>query len=448
MDVSVETLSGLERKLTVKLPAEKIEQEVGLRLRDLARKVKVDGFRPGKAPIAFVKSRYSAGVREDVARELVQSSLQEALKAQNLMPAGSPYIEPGELEAGKDFSYTASFEVFPEIKIVELNQDEIEIVESSVKASDIDETLEKLREQNKTWRPVKRAVASGDKVVLNFIGYLKDEPFEGGAAEGHEFIVGSGAMVPDFEKGVIGAELNQPKEIKVTFPEDYSAENLAGQKTKFTITVTQIMEGELPALDEDFAKKFNVKDGGIEAFKKDIKENMVRELERRIDAANREKIFDKLMAANPVEIPKALIDMEIENLKHELYHNLFGHEHSDNEKIPDFPRNLFEDRAHRRVHLGLLFSKYVELHKIVADVARVEALIEKLASAYEDAEELRQWYRNKEHRADLEALVTEEMVAEKISESAKLVKKKVPYAEIMYPEKTKTQKDDKKSKGE
>jgi trigger factor len=449
MDVSVETLNGLERKVTVKLAAEKIEEEVGLRLRDLARKVKVDGFRPGKAPMAFVKSRYSDGVREDVARELMRSALYDALKEKELVPAGSPYLEPGLLEAGKDFSFTAHFEVYPEVTVVELSHDnKVELVDAKVTDADVEETLEKLREQNKTWRHVDRAVVDGDKVKMDFMGYLKDEPFQGGEAHGHEFVVGSGSMVPDFEKGLIGAEKGKKKDITVVFPSDYSEEKLAGQKTKFEITVHDIMEGELPALDEEFVKKFNIKEGGIDAFKKDIKENMVRELERRVESKNRETIFDQLLSVNPFDVPKALIDMEIENLKHELYHNLFGHEHSENEKIPDFPRNLFEDRAIKRVHLGLLFSKYVEKHALVADSARVDALVDKLASAYEDPEELRQWYRGKEHRADLEALVLEEMVAEKISETAKQVKKHKSYAEIMYPKQDEGQKDTKKEQGE
>lgn len=433
MDVSVETLNGLERKITVTLSAEKIEEEVALRLRDLARKVKIDGFRPGKAPLGVIKSRYSEGAREDVARELIRSTLHEALKSKDLNPAGSPSIEPGPLEEGKDFSYSAFFEVFPEINIVELNDDKVEVVESVVNDSDIDETLEKLREQNKTWQAVDRAVVDGDKVTVDFIGYLGDEPFEGGAANGHEFIVGSGSMVPDFEKGLLGAKKDIPFEIEVLFPSDYSEKKLAGQKTKFKITVNKILAGELPALDAQFVEKFNVKEGGIDAFKKDIKENMIRELERRVETMNRETIFDHLLKANPMDLPKALIDMEIENLKHELYHNLFGHEHSEHEKIPDFPRHMFEEKARRRVQLGLLFSNYVEKHKIGADAARVDALIEKFASAYEDPEELRQWYRSKERRADMEALVLEEMVAEKISENAKLIKKQLTYAQVMYP---------------
>ena len=434
MDVSVETLAGLERKLSVTVPTNKIEEEVSLRLRDLARKVKIDGFRPGKAPLGVVKGRYSANVREDVARELIRSTLHEAINDSKLVPAGTPNIEPGDLEEGKPFTYVAYFEVMPEITIKELKKDKIETVESEITSKDVDEALEKLREQHKEWIKVTRPVADGDKINLDYAGYLDKELFEGGSAQGQELIIGSGSMIPGFEKGIIGGEIGKPFEIKVTFPKDYHDEKLANKKTVFKITINDILEGKLPPLDASFAEKFNIKEGGVKAFQAEIKESMIRELDRRINGMNREKIFDKLIELNPIDLPKALIETEIENLKHELYHNLFGHHHSDDEKIPDFPRELFESRATRRVHLGLLFSKYVEKHEITADPKRVEDLIEKLASAYEDPDELRQWYqKDGENRSELEAVVLEEMTAEKISETATIVKTKKTFSEIMYP---------------
>lgn len=436
MQVSVETLKGLERKITVSVPTEKVEEEVSLRLRNLARKVKVDGFRPGKVPMHVVKNRFSDSVREDVARELVQSTLYEALQKNELVPAGSPFVEPTQVESGKDFIYTAIFEVFPEIKIVELNKAEIEIIRAEVKDSDVDDMLEKLREQNKEWHEVSRAVAKGDKAVIDFQGFLGDKAFEGGNAEGYEIVIGSGAMIPGFEEGLIGGKKDKPFEIKVTFPSDYGHKDLAGQEATFKITIQKVMEGKLPALDEAFAEKFNIKEGGVDALRKDIKENMVRELERRVSAMNREKIFDKLMESNQFDLPMALIDKEIEHLKHDMYHRLFGHEHSENEKIPDFPRALFEEQAKRRVHLGLLFSEYVKKHELAADKARVDAMIEKFASAYENPDELRNWYQgSKERLAEVEALVMEEVVAEKISEDAKLVEKPMAYDAVMNPKK-------------
>ncbi|WED42334.1 trigger factor [Legionella cardiaca] len=439
MQVSVETLKGLERKVTVSVPTEKVEEEVSLRLRNLARKVKVDGFRPGKVPMHVVQSRFSASVREDVAREMVQSTLYEALQDKKLIPAGSPQVEPEQVESGKDFVYSAIFEVFPEITIVELDNTKIETIRAEVTDKDVNEMLEKLREQNKEWHEVSRAIAKDDKAVIDFEGFLGDKAFEGGSAEGYEIVIGSGSMIPGFEDSLIGGKKGKPFDIKVTFPEDYGHKDLAGKEATFKITVHKVMEGKLPALDDAFAEKFNIKEGGIEALRKDIKENMVRELDRRVSAMNREKIFDALLAVNSFDLPNALIDKEIEHLKHEMYHRLFGHEHHDNEKIPDFPRALFEEQAKRRVHLGLLFSEYVKKHELVADKARVDAMIDKFASAYESPDELRAWYQaSKERMGEIEALVMEEMVAEKISENAKLTEKKMSYEDVMNPKKEST----------
>lgn len=439
MQVSVETLNGLERKVTVSVPSEKIEEEVKLRLRNLAPKAKIHGFRAGKVPPHVIKQRYSDSVRQEVARDMVQSTLFEALKKNDLSPAGSPTVDPELVESGKDFKYTATFEVYPEIAVTELDKDQkVELVKAEVSDADLNTMIENLRGQNKEWKDVKRAVATGDKVVINFKGFLGSEPFEGGSADNYELVIGSGSMIPGFEDGIIGAEKGKETEIKVNFPEDYGHKALAGKEATFKITVVNVMEGMLPKLDAAFAEKFNIKDGGVEALKKDIKENMVRELERRVSSMNRGKIFDALLEKNKFDLPTALIDQEIEHLKHEMYHQIFGHNHSDDEKIPDFPRALFEDKARNRVQLGLLFSEYVKKHKIVAEKARVDAMIEKMASAYEDPEELRTWYKeSNERRAEIEALVMEEVVSEKIIESAKTVEKKMTYDQVVNPEKTK-----------
>lgn len=456
MQVSVESLQGLERKITVSVPSQKVEEEVSLRLRNLARKVKMDGFRQGKVPLDLVNKRYSHDVRNEVTREMVQSTLFEALKEKDLVPAGMPEVEPLQIEEGKDFEYSAKFEVLPEIKINELNKAEVESVHAEVKDKDVNDMIEKLREQNKNWKEVDRAAKDADKVVIDFEGFVDDKAFQGGAAKGHELILGSKSMIPGFEEGIIGHKKEKAFDINVEFPADYGHAELAGKKSVFKITIHAIFEGVLPALDDEFAAKFNLKEKGMDALKKDIKENMERELERRVSSMNREKAFDKLLELNPIDLPNTMVDSEIGHLKHEMYHRLFGNEHSDNEQIPDFPRELFEEQAKRRVHLGLLFSEYVKLHKLTADKARVDAMIDKLASAYEHPEELKAWYQgNKEHLAEIEALVTEEVVAEKINENAKVVKKAMSYDEVMNPQKdkkeakaTKESKKSSKAKGE
>lgn len=439
MSVSVETLNGLERKVTVSVPSEKIEEEVNLRLRNFAPKAKIHGFRAGKVPANVIKQRFSDSIRQEVARDMVQSTLFEALTANNLNPAGSPTVEPEQVELGKDFRYSATFEVYPEIVANELDEgQEVELIRADVTDSDLNNMLDNLRSQNKTWHPVTRAVSTDDKIVMNFTGFLDGTAFDGGSAENYELVIGSGSMIPGFEDGLVGAVIDTPLDINVNFPDDYGHKELAGKKATFNVTVLSIMEGRLPELDAAFAEKFNIKDGDVDTLKKDIKENMVRELERRVSSMNRGIVFDKLLEKNKFDVPAALVDQEIEHLKHEMYHQIFGHDHSDDEKIPDFPRALFEEKARHRVQLGLLFSEYVKKHSIVVEKARVDAMIEKLASAYEDPEELKSWYKEStERRSEIEALVMEDVVSEKILEQAKTIDKKMTYEEVVNPEKNK-----------
>ena len=443
MQVSVETLKGLERKITVSVPTDKVEEEVSLRLRSLARKVKVDGFRPGKVPMHVVNSRYSDSVREEVAREMVQSTLFEALQKNELVPAGYPYIAPETIEKGKDFRYTAVFEILPVFEVIELNQAPVELIQSEVKDIDVKVMLDNLREQNKDWHDTSHEAKKGDKVVIDFEGFLEDKPFEGGSATGHELVLGSGAMIPGFEEGIIGSKKGNPFDIKVNFPKDYGHKDLAGKEAIFKISIQQVLEGKTPELDDVFAVKFNIKEGGVEALAKDIKDNMTRELERRVSTMNKEKLFDKIMEVNKIDLPLALIDKEIEHLKHDMFHRLFGHEHKENEKIPDFPRELFDAQAKRRVHLGLVFSEYVKKHEIIADTDKVNAMIEKFATAYESPDELRTWYHSsKEHLAEIEAMVMEDMVADKIAADAKLSYTHMNYDLVMNSKKAAENKGD------
>jgi trigger factor len=436
MAVSVETLNGLERKMTVLVPAEKLESEIESRLKGLVSKVKIDGFRPGKVPYSEVKKRYSDNVRYEVMKDQIQSTLYEALAEQELVPVNTPSIEPEELNPGEDFTYSAIFEVFPTFDINELDGDEVEIVSSEVKDADVDKMIESLREQNKVWVEVKRAAAMDDKVVIDFEGFLDGVAFEGGKGEDFELVLGSGSMIPGFEDGIKGAKLNKEFEINTKFPEDYNHADLAGKDTVFKITVKKVLKGELPKLDDAFVEKFNISKGGIDALKKDITENMTRELDRRISSKNRESIFDSILKKNTFDLPNSLIDKEVEHLKHEMYHQVFGKEHSDDEQIPDFPRELFEEQANRRVKLGLLFTEYVKKHEIKVDTARVDAMIEKLAGAYEHPEEVHTWYKgNKERLQEVEGLVMEEMVADMIVANANIVQSMLDYQEVVNPKK-------------
>lgn len=436
MQVSVETLKGLERKVTISVPTEIVENEVSSTLKNFARKVKVDGFRPGKVPMHVVNSRYLGAAHEEVARKLIESTLPEALEKEDLAPLSYPAVDVQPIEQGKEFTYSAVFEVLPEFEAVELNQAAVELVRSEITENDVANMLDKLRDQHKNWNEVDHKVKKENKVLIDFEGFLDGVPFDGGSAEGHELIIGSGSMIPGFEEGIIGATKDTPFDIQVKFPEEYGHEKLAGKEATFKITVKKVMEGVLPILDDAFAEKFNIKEGGVDALTKDIKDNMTRELERRVGSLNRDALFDQFLKANPIDVPIVLVDREIENLKHEMYHKIFGHEHNDNEKIPDFPRVLFEEQATRRVQLGLLFTEYVKKHEIKAQSEQLNAKIDSFANAYESPDELRTYYQNnKELMAQIEDLVMEEMVADKIAADAKISYKNSDYDTVMNPKK-------------
>ncbi|MBA2650062.1 MAG: trigger factor [Legionella sp.] len=436
MQVSIETLEGLERKVTISVPTNEVEEEVSSRLKNLTRKVKIDGFRPGKAPMNFVTKRYEGSVRQEVAKDLVEKTLPTALKQNDLAPTDYPNVELLNMNKGEDFKYSVVFEVFPTFEITELNKIPVELLRSEVTDKDVEAMLEKLREQHSTWKEADHSAKKGNKVMIDFEGFLDGKQFEGGQASGHELILGSGSMIPGFEDGIIGHKVGDTFDIKVNFPKDYGHSELAGKEATFKITLHKVMDAELPELNEAFAEKFNIKTGGMEALTKDIKSNMERELDRKINVANREKLFDKLMERNTIDLPASMIEREIEHLKHEAFHRIFGPEHNDNEKIPDFPRDLFEEQAKRRVHLGLLFSEYVKKHNIVAERDRVDAIIDKFATAYESPDELRNMYKtNKEHMAEIEALVLEELVAEKIASDATVKYVSKDYDLVMNPQK-------------
>lgn len=438
MAVSVETLEGLGRKIIVSVPNEKLVEEVDSRLKKLMQTAKIDGFRPGKVPFSVIKKRYSQAVRYEVMKDKIQSSLYEALSEKELFPAGTPDVTPQSFEEGQDLVYSAEFEVYPEFVINELDGDDVTIFTSEVTDSDVDEMLEKLRKQSKEWKEVSREVRNEDKVIIDFVGSINDEEFEGGKGEDFALELGANTMIPGFEDGIIGAKKDEEVEVKVTFPAEYNHPDLAGKDAVFKVNVKNIMQAELPNLDDDFAKNFNIQEGGLEALRKDIKENMVRELDRAISSKNRDSIFDAILEKNTFLLPGALVDKEIEYLKHEMYHRIFGHEHSDNEKIPDFPRELFEERAKKRVKLGILITDYVKKHEIKVDTGRVDAMIDKLAGAYEKPEEIHAWYKNDENRLhEIEGLVLEEMVADKMLANANIVSAVLTYKDAMNPEKDK-----------
>ncbi len=438
MAVSVETLDGLERRVTVSVPAETMNTAMDSRLKKLSNKVKIAGFRPGKAPTSVVKQRYTDSIRQEVIEETIQSTLYPALQEVELIPAGTPVVGLTGWVDDQPFSYTLTFEVFPETVSADLEDtDTVELVTAQIKEKDVDLMLEQLREQNKTWVDVSRPVVMGDKVLIDSDIYLNDAALDGGSSKNHEVIVGSAEMMPGFADHLIGAVTDKPVVFTLTMPDDFHRADLAGQPLRFNVLVKQIAMPKIPELDQEFINKFTGKDSTLESFRSDITQNMVRELDLRVEKLNRESIFDAFKIKNPLILPKALVDNEIENLKHEMYHRLVDHPHSENEKIPDFPREMFVDEAQRRVHLGLLFADYVKKHALKASKESVDAFIERLASAYEDPNELRAHYaRDAQARSSVEAYVLEEVVAALVVKNAKVSKKTSSYDEVIHPKNT------------
>ena len=433
MQVSVETTEGLERKLVVNVPAEKIETEVQNRLQNLVAKVRIDGFRPGKVPFKIVQQRYGNDVRQEVARDMVQSTLYEALQEQKLTPAGTPYIEPGDINQGQDFSYTATFEVFPEVKFKELDGVEVEQLAAEVDEKDIEQMITRLQEQNKEYMETAKASKDGDKLVIDFEGFIDGEAFEGGKAKDFELTLGSNTMIPGFESQLADVKVGEEKEIEVTFPEDYGHKDLAGKVATFKIKVNKVQEGVLPELNEEFVKKFNIESGKLEELKADITKNMTRELARQVKQLNKERAFDAFINHNELTLPNALVDREIDQMKKDMVKRIFGNQQKvDESQIPELPRDMFESQAKRRVHLGLLVSEYVQQHELKADQEKVDAMLEELAAAYQKPDEFKSWYReNKQQMTELEAVVVEDLVVEKLLSNANVKDKTLSYDEAM-----------------
>ena len=311
MQVSVETTEGLERRLSVEVPAERIDSEVQQRLKKMAGSVRLDGFRPGKVPMKVVQNRFGEQIRHEVIGEVLQSSFYEAISQEKLRPAGRPEIEPTSMEPGKSLAYTAVFEVYPELTLAGMEQIKIERPVTGIEATDIDRMIETLRKQRTTWKAVERPAQDGDQLVMDFEGTIDGEGFQGNKAEGARLVLGSGRFIPGFEEGMLGAAPGEERTLDLQFPEDYPAKEVAGKPVQFKVRLTAVEEPRLPEVNEEFAKSFGVADGDLESLREQVRENMQRELDQTIKNTVKNQVMDGLIGANPIEIPKALITEEI-----------------------------------------------------------------------------------------------------------------------------------------
>lgn len=427
MQVTVETLEGLERRLNITVPAANIEDAVTAELRNIAKNRRFDGFRKGKVPMKMVAKMYGKAVRQDVMGEVMQRHFIEAIVKEKINPAGAPTFAPVENNEGADLVFNATFEVYPEVELKGLENITVEKPAVEVKDADVEEMIETLRKQQATWTEVDTAADAGSRATIDFVGSIDGEEFEGGKAENFPLEMGAGRMIPGFEDGIVGKTAGMEFEIDVNFPEDYHAENLKGKAAKFAIKVNKVEARELPELNEEFVAKFGATDG-VEGLKAEVRKNMERELKQAVKNRIKEQAIDGLVNENNIDVPSALIDQEIGVLRQQAAQRFGG----NTEAADQLPRELFEEQAKRRVVVGLLLGEVIKTEELKADDEKVKAIIEEMATAYEDPTEVIAYYeQNEQMMNNMRNVALEEQAIDAIIAKAQVSDKEVSFNELM-----------------
>jgi len=433
MQVSVEATEGLERRMTVQVEESQIADKVEQRLKSLVKTTKLKGFRKGKVPMKVVKQHYGKQVRLEVMSDVMQQSFYAAVTQEKIRPAGMPNFAPDETSLNKEgFTYTATFEVYPEVVLADLSSTEVEKPVVNISAADIDEMIETIRKQHIDWQEADRVAQHGDRLDVDFKGMIDGEVFAGGEAQGQDIEIGAGRLIPGFEDGLIGMAKGASKTLDLSFPKTYHAKEFAGKDVKFDITVNRIDEPVLPEVNAEFAKKMGVEDGAVEKFRDEIKENMELELADKLQMKIKTAVMDALITAHDVQIPQALIDSEAQALLQQMQQNLVsqGMNKDDLKMSPD----MFKDQAERRVALGLIMAEVAKQKEIKADDDEVRAKVETIAKPYQQPQEVIDWYyADKSRLSEIESLVYEDKITEWALNSAKVVEKTTAFKEIMSP---------------
>lgn len=428
MQVSVESPSKLQRRITVTVPVEQLDAAFDKRIANLAKTAKVKGFRPGNVPLSHVKQLYGDTARQEALSEVIQTSLYAAIDQEKLNPVSTPTVEPKSMIPGKALEYVASFEVLPEIDVVHFKVKQIEKDVSTIDEKDVDKVITRLTEQHITWHEVNRAAKEKDQVVIDFRGSIDGKVFQGGEAHDYPIILGSKSMIPGFEEGIIGIKKGEEKTIKITFPKDYFAKEVAGKVAEFVITAHKVSEPTMPELNEALIKKVGIKSGKLEELRAEIKKNLEREVERVTKAKFKAKIFDLLLEQNTLEVPQAMIEQEAKRIHDEMHphHGGEAHGHSKEEMAE------FNEAAKRNVIIGLLIAEFVKQNKLVPEKAMVDAHLAKLSTSYENPAEVIKWYTSDKRRlAEIEMLIMEDQVIDKLTEGSTIKEKTVPYDELI-----------------
>jgi trigger factor len=433
MAVTVETLEKLERRITLTLQADTIRNEVESRLKRLAKTVKADGFRPGKVPMSVVSQRYGYSVHYEVMNDKVGEAFSQAANEAKLRVAGQPRISERDGAPEGEMAFDATFEVYPEVQLGDLSGVEVERTASEVSDAAIDKTLEILRKQRRTFaqRPAADAATDDDRVTIDFEGKIDGVPFDGGKADGFQFILGEGRMLEAFEKAVRGMKAGESKTFPLQFPADYQGKDVAGKEADFLVTLKKIEAQHLPEVNEAFAKSLGIQDATVEGLRADIKKNLQREVKFRVAARNKAAVMDALVKTATLDVPRALVNGEVERMVENARADLKQRGIKDADKAP-IPPEMFTEQAERRVRLGLVVAELVRANKLQARPEQITAHIEEMAQSYEKPEEVKRWYFGDRQRlAEVEAVVIENNVADFVLGKAKVVDKTVAFDELM-----------------
>ena len=427
---TIETTQGLERRVTITIPATEVETAVREELKRAARNVRVDGFRKGKVPAQIVEKRFGASIRQDVLNDLLPRHFFDLAFKEKVNLAGRPTFAVESYEDGKDVVFTATFEVYPEVELKGLENIKVEKPVVEITEKDVDNMVDVLRKQQATWAESAEAAKADDRVTIDFVGSVDGEEFEGGKAADFVLAMGQGRMIPGFEDGIVGKKAGEQFDINVKFPEEYHAENLKGKDAKFAITLKKVENQVLPELTDEFVTKFGPNTKTVADLRAEIQKNMERELKNALTSRVKQQVIDGLIAENALEVPTAAVDQEIEVLREQAAQRFGGNA----QQAAQLPRELFEEQAKRRVQVGLLFSAVIKANELTADEERVKAMIADIASAYEQPAEVVEFYaKNAELTNNVRNVVLEEQAVDAVLAKAQVTEKKASFDEIMNP---------------
>ena len=420
MDVSVETLEGLETRLTITLPSETFEERLDVKLNEAKNKARLPGFRPGKIPLKEIRRRFGPSLRAELAGEMMQSSFYEAIAQESLNPAGPPKLEVKTMDPNVDLEFTATFELVPSVEVADLAKVEIKRPSTEITDEDIEKMVDRLKEQRISYEPVERASQADDQVTVDFEGSLDGELVESAKGSDASFVIGKGQMIEDFEKGATGLSKDQETKFEAVFPENYRAEELRGKTVEFSLTMKEVKEPKLPELNDEFFKEFGVEEGGEEAFRKEVLSNMEKELDNSVKNQLKQQVMDSLGELHDFEIPAPMISREIQVLKDQMM-GQFQQPPGGRQNELNLPDELFKDQAEKRVKLGLVVNEIISKFELEVDQEKLDQHLQDLASSYAEPEQVIGWYRgNPEQMQNLEMGVLEDQVVDHIISKAQV----------------------------